>query len=791
MLTNFIRITFRNFNKQKSFVAINVVGLALSLACCIVAYINYKYSRDFDKIHEKRDNIYKIHTFKNVQGNPLEFGITPMPLANAIKEDIPEINIASRYIGSEIILKHNENIFNEWIGFIDPAFIEMFSIKTTRGTIKSIHEKGNILITEETAKKYFKDKNPLGEIMHIYVDDREYNFIVSAVVEDMPNNNSFIFDGLLNFENYKTIRNIKSNDWKMFAAGTFIHVDKGFNTKAFSNQLNQYIPIQNDARNDWKASHFELVHLPDLGSRVRDIRSNWLNANIHPAAVSGPPTMALLILLIACFNFTNTSLASSSSRVKEIGIRKVIGGNRRQLIFQFFGENLVICFMAIVLSLVIATYLVPSYSALWQGMNLELDFTGNINLYIFLFGLLIACGIIAGAYPSIYISKFEPVKILKGNFTIRGGNSLFAKVLLAAQFALTIISLLASIVFIQNANYQKNKDMGFTREGIIFTELHSKDAYDKYRNELLKHKNIHKVAASGNHIGRWTYGRTMKWKEKEIEADMMDFSPEYFDLMEVELLSGRFFKKELKASDRENSIIINKTLADQFGWDNPIGKRVAIDDSTRLNVVGMIRSFHDEGFFNPLEPLGIRYVDDEGIRFLVASVDNQKLLESYEDMQAAWLNIFPSKPFEGYYEDRQVAQSLTVNNNLYIIFAFMGIISVILSSIGLYTMVSLNVIRKTKEIGIRKVLGANLWGIVKVINKPYVILILLAAIAGTYGGYYLVLNLISSIFFYFQPISLTAIVLPIIFLLILGASISSGRILMTALQNPALSLRDE
>lgn len=317
------------------------------------------------------------------------------------------------------------------------------------------------------------------------------------------------------------------------------------------------------------------------------------------------------------------------------------------------------------------------------------------------------------------------------------------------------------------------------------------EEYQTYFNRVSQTRSLYMVAGTSEHVGRWTYVRKLRQGEKELEASMMDFGLDYLELMDLEIAEGRFFEKDLKESDRKNSIVVNEQLVREFGWEEAIGKTVQIDDSTRLNVVGVLKDFYAEGFFDAVEPMGFRPAKDTRMNFVVTKMKPENAKQAYEELEAAWYDMVPKKPFNGEYQDEFIKSSELVNKNISILFTFLGTLAMILSSIGLFTLVSLNVIKRIKEIGIRKVLGAKVSSIVNLLNLPFIIIISLSAVTGIGAAYFLVDLLLSTIFHYYQSVTLFSLLPPLILLTIISLSTSSGRVLVAAKRNPVESLRYE
>lgn len=791
MFTNFLKTTVRNMLRNRAYVIINIIGLGLSLACCIVGYLNFKYAADFDKHHENHASIYKVQINKTVQGQHIPYGITPLPLGHEIKNDLAGVSHTVRYASSGMVIQKGEKILNKNIGFADEDLFEMFTFPFKHGDKGAFLTPGNLILSENCSQVYFGDANPVGALIQIIQPDGAVkSFVVGGVLEKIPQNSSVRFDAVTLFDTFLDFNDWSNDRWRSFIGATFIMTEGESSPDHIPGILDErYVELQNRARDDWKVSGFYLEQLSTLGKNAQDVRANWLSEPPPAPAVIVPLIMAVLMLIIACFNFTNTSLAISSKRLKEIGIRKVMGGNRRQLIFQFMGENIALCVISMILALLISVYLVPAYSSMWDFLELKLSLTANPEIFVFLTGLLLFTSITAGAYPSLYVSSYEPVSILRGSLKVKG-TSILSKVLLGFQYSLTFLALISSLAFIGNARYQRDLDVGFEKDGIIAVQLDSEE-FQTYYDRVSQISSLEMVAGTEEHIGRWNYSRTLRQGEKEMETSMMDLGLDYLDLMNLKLVEGRYFEKDLKEHDRQNSIVVNEQLVKDFGWDEPIGKRVQINDSTRLTVVGVLKDFYAYGFWDPVSPMAFRPALDDRMNFVIARMKPEKANQAYEELEAAWYDVVPNKPFNGDYQDRFIKESNLVNNNIAILFTFLGTLALILSSIGLFTLVSLNVIKRIKEIGIRKVLGAKVSTIVNLLNRPFIVIISVSAVIGTGLAYLLIDLLLSTIFHYYQAVTIFSLVLPFIVLSVISISTSSGRVLVAAKRNPVESLRYE
>ena len=653
------------------------------------------------------------------------------------------------------------------------------------------------VVTRQYAEKFYGTEDPMGRVLTIFDDTgMSFSFVIAGVVERAPQNSSVNFEVLLNFENrYRMYDDEVKGDWASFTQNTFVYLEDPEQVLAVEELLTPYLAIEQKARPDFTVVQFALKPMSEHPTAARELRWDNLNKAMPTAAVLTPQIMAFLILLVACFNFTNTAIANSNRRLKEIGVRKVLGGSRRQLINQFMLENLTICLLAMVVGVSIATYLVPAYGAMWGDMQLTMDFQQDYLLYFFLTILLIITTLIAGFYPSLYISQYKPVTILRGRVSIKGTSTL-TRILLGTQYTFTAVAIFASMAFIQNARYQNTIHLGYDLEQVIAISLLNENQYEKVKASMLSHPAVTEVASAKNHIGRGNYGLTLKSNELEIDVSMLDVGINYIETMGLKVLRGRSFDPELEASDSKSSMVVNEKMVETFGWTDPIGQRVTVNDTTQLTVVGVVEDFYLYGFWAPVEPLGmrlssLRFEDDGTYSFIVARTNLNQVQEVYEYLEDEWNEKIPNKTFAGFYQDEILEDARRTNRNVLLIFGFLGTVAFVLSCLGLFTMVSINLVRRTKEIGVRKVLGGSTRHIVYLIGSHYFWLLFISSVLGIIGGYFLIDALIASIFKNYKSLDVLTFVVPFVAITGISLLIAGLRTMQSATDNPVNSLRYE
>jgi len=791
MIRNYILTALRNLYKNKLFALINVIGLGVSLAICIVAYYNHMFGAEFDMMHSRSDQIYKINSIRDLQGRMQEYGITPMALGPMISGGISGVESVIRFDRNRLSVKHGNEVFSRLIAFADPDYFRAFDLPLVSGSYESFLGKGNIMISEQLAEIHFGDQNPVGEMITVYDSEgKPFDFVIGAVFKEITQNSSLQFDALLLFENYIDIFGLDEQSWTNFVAATFLLVPDESQLPLIDSQIDEVIPVHNKANENFKINDFRLIPLADVADNSREIWGNWLYPGLHPAHKISPTIMALLILLIACFTFTNTAVSASSKRLKEISMRKVFGARRSQIIAQFWGENLFICFLALLVALFFAKYLIQAYNKMWDYMTLTMSFKENVDFWLFLLIILIMTGIIAGTYPAVYISSFKPMNILRQKVRL-GGASLFSKILLFLQITISVVSLVGGIVFSRNAYYQETLDMGYDKDMLIVAILRNQSDYEVYRQSLLKNPKIISVAGTNYNIGWGNYRRGVEYREMKYEVDVVHFGLGYIETAGLDLIRGRVFEPEFEQSDAENSIVVNQKFVKDFMMEDPVGKQVSIDDTIILTIVGVVNDFYTNDFWAPLEPTMIRLDDDDWFGIIAVRSLNEDREEVLEYMKSEWERIIPSMPFNGEYQEETMAEAREINNSIKKIFLFLAVAATLLSLIGLYNLIMLNIISRTKEIGIRKVLGASILNIAVRINLSFVIILIISSAVGCVGGYYLTKMLMSSIWANHIGFELFNYLAAFFGMIIVALLAVSWRIYVAAITNPAESLRYE
>ena len=791
MFINYLLVTFRNLLKNKIFTLINILGLGIALSVCIVAFFNHMFNYEFDRTHENFDEIYRVTSFRDMQGREQEYGVVPSTLGLEIKKDIPGIERAARLMRTGSPVKIGDNLFPAQVSYIDPEFLDIFTFPIITGDKTSITGQGNVLVSETMSKTLFGNEFPTGKTISIVNDqNKEFTFTVGGVFKDLPENSSFRIDILSHYDNFLLMWNLNDADWKFLTTVLFVQIPNKSLLASISEGLKSYLPVQNRANEAFRINRFSFVPLKEVGSNTRNIWSSGLFPSMHPAALIAPPLMAFFILLIACLNFANTSIATFSKRLKEIGLRKTFGGQRRQLVVQFMFETFIICFLALLIGIAFSSVLVPAYSNLWAYMSIELTFIRYGFFWLFLVLLLLLTGFIAGVYPAIHVSSFSPVTIMKGSNLFRGSGKL-SSILLALQFTISVMALVMGITFARNAEYQRTLDLGYDRDKLIVVPING-ELFTSFRNEIISNPKIISAEGTMHYLGWGNYRRPVKDAEKRLEVDVMDIGPGYAETMGLRLIEGRLFDKNRVLADRENnSIIVNQKLVKDFGWNEGVGKTITLYDTTTLRIIGVVEDFYMSGVWEAIEPAMLRLSVSDQYNVLAVRANPEDLPDVLEFLSLNWKTFGTNQIFGGRLHEDIMQEEKDINGSILKVNLFLAAVATLLSLIGMFNMVSIDIIRRTKEVGIRKIQGAPVHVIMLLLSRKFLIILFISSALGCAGGYYMSITLLDSIWDYFVTVGpgiLLSAALIMIFATILTLVV---RISRAAMKNPVDSLRYE
>jgi putative ABC transport system permease protein len=794
MLKSYFLLAFRTFFRHPASFIINLAGMSIALGCAITAYVNYQYNKEFDKGQENASSIYRIAFWNKTDRGLVPYGVCPIPVANLVRESLRDGDMAIQYMSKDGQFRIGDELFQTRIVYTEPSFTQVFTMKLLYGSL-SLKDPSTMLISDKLAKTYFNSADVVGKPLTQLINGEPREYTVGGVYEEFPANSSFRFDLATSYHNYFTDPRQRSeleNNWSRWAT-TFLYLESPSATEAIEKQLAGFLKTQNDARPDLKAENFyveSFVGMSDRANRQRN-QGHWMSTPMPPAAVIAPFAMAGLLLLVACFNFMNNAIAVAGNRLKEIGIRKVIGGRRKELIAQFLAETFVFCFIAMIVALPLAEYFTAGWNGMWSGIEIAVRYRENVELVVALVCLMLTTALLAGAYPAFYISSFRAIAILRGT-TRLGGTNWLTKGMLVFQFTISLAAVIFAVAFYFNSKFQKSYDLGYSWRNIVQVPLSDPSQFEELKTKLSNDPLIKEVAGSEQHIYASSYkagARSEKRVEKQI--DVLNVGDNYFETMNVRLLAGRKFQQDV-ASDRAESIIVNEEFIRAFSLgDNALGQRITINDTTQVYIIGITKDIYLGALFQPLDAVAFRYAGKEQYRYLVASTTTGSLVAMNEKVKSAWKELYPTQVYAGRLMEYNMAMALEHFDSVVILYTFLGLVAIIMSVSGLYSLVSLNLQKRTKELGIRKILGASLSHILMQTSRLFLIVMASAFLLGSVMGAVLVNAMMDGVWEYYEAVDIKVLSIAIGLLSTIALVTIGAKIRDVALSNPVDALRHE
>ncbi len=785
MWKNYLLTSYRAFKRDRFYITINVFSLGIAFALCIIGYFNYEFNNSFNAYFKDADHIYKINAVRYGVTENQMMGISPAAIKSVLKE-IPE-STSARLHRNNLTIKIGDALYQENISFVDPEFLEIFEFQFVNGIKFTATNSAEIIIDDQTAEKLFGNNSAIGKIITIMLPNhQETPFVVSGVIKKPPRNTSFFFNMLIPFGHYEKLHQIQDNSWEQWVHGTFIKSKKS--PKAIETLLNNYLNIQNEKNKDLKVSSYSVCDILEWPKIENSLYQGRFMGHLHPASVMGTISSAITILLLACFNYINTSIAISGKRLKEIGIRKIVGGKRKSIITQFMVENTVLVLIAMLISIGVCQAIIPYYNAMFDITLVSPDIVDLNNLVIIglvVFGLV---ALSSGAYPAFYISKFHSLHILKDKIKFSGNNWLF-KGLLTFQFIACFYNIFSLLVFVENAAFQKTLDRGYKITNTVNVPLNTPSQFRMLYDQLAMEPAVNSIAGTKDLVGFHTIDATTSFRSKIIQSALIDTGKDYLKNIGVRLQKGQFFERTFDHD--QPPILINDMLNQSLGG-SLLDEILSVNDQ-RYKVIGIVDDFNLKPIMldNKIRPTIIRLVPEEKFQYVTVTSTTLTEEELNAVIETRWYGLFPNELYRGFGQDK-VLHSLAQTNNIILnINSFIAIVALLITILGLYTLISLTVQRRIKEFGIRKVLGASPAQILKLINSQLFWILFISAIVGLVIGYQVITRLLDTIYAYHMEIGISHIITPIgIMLLVVIVSVAQKSI-STAKLNPTTQLRME
>ncbi len=781
MFKNYLLIALRLIKKNKLYSFINIFGLAIGLTICLLILLWVNDELSFDRFHTKTDQIYKVVCSDLISDE--KYAVTTPALGPAMEQEFPEILRATRYFEMDnLVVKAGETkSLEDGIAFVDPSFLEIFSFPLVKGNPRTaLSAPYSIVLTESQAAKYFGTEDPVGKILTVA---GSYDFLVTGLMKDPPLNSHVRFDFLVPVEFMKEF-GWNLEQWDRFFIETFVELHPESDVIG-KDRLSPFIQSKIEDSENLQAELFPLknIHLHSSGidamGRTGDIKNVYLFSLI-----------SLFVLLIACINFMNLSTTQSGKRIKEIGMRKVVGAGRKDIIKQFYGESILMTLVAMVLAFILIELFLPVFNRL-SGKEMALNFAGNYGFYLVVSGIVLATGVLSGSYPALLLSSFRPVEMFKGKAGAGSNFQSFSrKILVVAQFSISIILIIGTVIVYVQMNYMRQKKLGFDPDQVISVTLNKnlRQKYGVMKEALLKLSSVSSVTSASHRP--FTHISTIDWESpdetKYVRLSFTDVGYDYFETFGLELAEGRFFSQEYSLDNR--NYILNETAAQQMGFENPLGQEIEIFEK-RGTVIGVVKDYHFESLHSVIRPLVLKY-GEGGQTYLYAKIRSASLDETIKDFEAIWNGLEQDYPFNYRFFDQDFDAMYRTENRFKDILGYFAVFAIFISCLGLFGLACFITEQRTKEIGIRKVLGASIARLILMFSKEFVKWVVFANLVAWPVAYFAMSKWLQG-FAYRTGVQIWIFLLSSCLTLVIALSTVMIHTAKAALANPAVSLKYE
>ncbi len=776
MLKNYFVIAIRNLRKSKVYTFINMGGLALGIACTILIFQWVQDELSYDRFHENADNLY-IASFSNGSTT------TPTALSEYLKGEYPEIKYASRCTWDmNTIIKYGEIKANQDGGYlVDRDFLSMFTLPFIKGDPENaLSDPHSIILSETVAKKYFGDEDPLGKIINWNVD---YDLKVTGVMKDYPLNSHFNFKYLVPLMLSKQM-NRNLNTWSYNSIQTFVQLHNNVSNKSINAKVSDVVEKHRvrDKRS-FSLQPITRLHLYNFPSEGGLITYVYLFS-----------ALAIFILLIACINFMNLTTARSANRALEVGIRKTAGAKKSDLIKQFFIESIVITFLSMLLGVILASLFLPVFNSL-TNKEFTLYFLSDGNMILGIIGITILTGIIAGSYPALYLSHFQPLKVLKGSIRTGAKSSSFRKVLVITQFSISIFLIIGSLVILSQINLLKSKDLGIEKDNILHMSVDNRfyENYDVIKNQLLENPNILNTTLTNCAPYYWDSNAglgSVSWEGQTNQQTRMVQTAVEYDYMKtfkLKLAKGRFFSKEHR-SDVTDAYVINQAAIDAMEMEAPLGKELNISGRKGI-IIGVLENYNYQSLHKPVLPMAM-FINPNWFATACFRINSNNVSETRDFITQKYKEFYPEYEFNLRFLSESIERQYRVEERIGRIFKYFTFLGIFISCLGLFGLASFTVEQRKKEIGIRKILGASGSGILLLLTKEFVKWVLVANLIAWPLAYYFMNKWLQN-FAYRIDLTAWPFLLAGISALLFALLTVGYQGVKAALANPADSLRSE
>ena len=794
MFKNYFKIALRNLWRHWVFSLINILGLTVGLTACFLIFLYVRFELSYDNMHSKADRIYRIICDIKTPTETMKTGGPSWAVGpHLTMGDFPQVEASVRTTGDEILVRRGNIKFQEMNSlYADSSFFQIFDFKLIKGNPHTaLNEPLNIVFSESAVKKYFGNTDPVGQTVLLTGDG--FTAKVTGVMEDLPENSTIKADMLISMNTItRKLNPTLNNQWGNYGNTTYVLLRPGANDAAFTKQLPPFLEKMNGTEMK-QLNMYPTLMLEKLRNvYLRSTRDDSKTGNIKNVYIFS--IIAVFILLIACFNFINLTTARSAERAKEVGIRKVVGAGKEQLTRQFIGESVIVCIIAFFITLGTAALLLPVFNQL-AGKTISTGIFSHLDFIGILFVSSIGIGLLAGIYPALVLSAFKPVAVLKGRFASGSKGIRLRKSLVISQFTISIALIISVIVVYLQLNFMRQQDLGFSKDQMMIINTNRDPARDAFMNAMRRIPKVKAVTMSssvpgGGNMGAYSQIQNAKGDMQIANLDLYFVDFEYLTQYNVKMAAGRTFSRNFM-TDTTQAMVLNEAAVKMFGYHSPqdaIGRDFS-QWGRKGKIIGVMKDFHFKSLQEEIKPLSMR-IEPGDCGLVSIKVSPNNLPATITSIENKWNTLIPARPFSYFFLDDFFDKQYRSEQRFGKLFLNFAILAIVISCLGLLGLVSYSTMQRTREIGIRKVLGATVLNIVNLLSKDFLKLVAYAIIIASPIAWYAMHNWLQD-FAYRIPITWWVFVVAALTAALIAILTVSFQAIKAAVSNPVVSLRSE
>jgi putative ABC transport system permease protein len=789
MLKNLIKTAIRHIMKHLGYSVMNILGLTLGISSALFLIIYVADEVSYDRYHAKADRIYRVSTKIKEPDDQFTWNVAQIPFGPQVVQDYPEVQAFVRFINMpRALYKYEDKEFNEENFFyVDSTLFDIFTYKVLKGEVKSaLLEPKKIVLTERIASKYFGKSDPIGKTLTTGNDSYE----VTGVIENVPTNSHFRFDAVASRNNLPK----QFGSWGNFGVFTYLLFPQNFDVKAFETKMQAMYGTY--LKPIFGPMNIMMTYILEPITKI-----HLYSTNPGEPEPTGSITyvyiffvVAIFLVLIAAMNYMNLATARSTRRAREVGLRKVVGSRRGPLMLQFLSESMVFTLISLLFSIIILASLLPAFNR-FAGKFFDLHVIYSPVVLLTFLGIILIVGFFGGSYPAFFLSRFSPVTVLKGEITQGSAGSLFRKVLVVIQFGVSVLMIICTMVVFRQLNYLKTMDQGFDQKNVLSLQLNQSMTrkLPVLKEALLQNPDIKYVSATDTPVGErsakliFNVETDQGMSRRGVNYAVVDH--DFIKTLGIKIIKGRDFQQDMP-SDTLAGVIVNETFVKRMGWAEPIGKKVEAGGGNFVTgrVIGVMGDYHQTGMYNGIESLLLAYRIYNNVIYVKLSGENMK--STLNHIETKWKEIFPGEPYTFTFLNERFNRQFEADEKRGLIFTLFTVLAIFIACLGLFGLASYMVEQRTKEIGIRKVFGANENTILGLISRDFLLLVTIGIVIATPVAYYLMHNWLTK-YVYRTSISVVLIMLAALLTFVITFATISYKAYQASIMNPAMALKTE